>query len=54
MNVCIFFLIYCGDLSENGPHRLVRLNAWSLVGGTVWKGLGGVALLEDLCHRCGF
>jgi hypothetical protein len=36
----------CGGLNENGPHRFVSLNAWSLVGGTVlgrtgWCGLVG-------------
>ena len=37
-------------LNEYGPNRLVCLNAWSLVGGTVWEGLGGVALLEEVYH----
>ena len=27
-----------------------HLNARSTVGGTVWEGLGGVALLEEVCH----
>jgi len=26
------------------------LNSWSPVGETLWEGLGGVALLEELCH----
>jgi hypothetical protein len=25
----------CGGLNEKGSHRLICLNAWSLVGGTV-------------------
>jgi hypothetical protein len=39
----------CSDLHENVPHRLRCLNTWSPVGGTVWIGLGGVALLEEVC-----
>ena len=35
----------CRDLSENGPH----LNVWSALGGTDCEGLGGVALLEEVC-----
>lgn len=31
----------CSSLTEADPHRLIYLNAWSLVGGTVWEGLGG-------------
>lgn len=27
-----------GSLNENGPHRLVYLNAWSLVGEIFWEG----------------
>lgn len=34
-----------GSLCENGPHRFICLRAWSPVRGTVWQGLGGVALL---------
>ena len=41
----------CGCLNENGSHRLLCLDAWSPVKGTVWEGLGGVALLEEVCYR---
>lgn len=34
-------------MDENGPQRLICLNAWSLVGGTVWERLGGAALLAE-------
>ena len=37
-------------MNENGPHTLIYLNVWSSVGGTVWKELGGVALLEKVGH----
>ena len=40
----------CCGLNENGPHRLICLNAWSPVVGTVWEGLGVVALMEKVCH----
>jgi hypothetical protein len=36
--------------NENGRHRLIYLNAWFSVGRTIRKGLGGVALLEEVCH----
>ena len=39
-----------GILNENGSHRLIYLNVWSPVGGPVWEGLGGVALLKEVCH----
>lgn len=41
----------CGDLKDNGFYKLIYLNAWFLVSGTVWEGFGGVALLEEGCHR---
>lgn len=25
----------CGDLNKDGPHRLIHVNAWSPVGGTI-------------------
>ena len=34
----------------NIPHRLIYLNTLSLVGGTDWKGSGGVSLLDDVYH----
>jgi hypothetical protein len=36
-------------LSENGPHRFICLNAFISVDRTVWKGLGGVAMLGSNC-----
>lgn len=40
-------------LKENGPHRLIHLNALTLVSGIVWGGLEGVASLEEVwpCWR---
>lgn len=32
------------------PSLLLYLNAWFPVGGTVWEGLGGPALLEEVCQ----
>lgn len=37
---------------RNAPHKLRYLNTWSLFGGATWRGLGGVALLEEIRH-CG-
>lgn len=31
---------YCGGLNENDHCRLIHLNIWSTVVGTVWEGLG--------------
>ena len=31
---------------EGGPYRLIDLNAWFPVGGTVWEGLGGVVCIR--------
>ena len=39
-----------GSLNENDPCSLIYLNAWLPVGRTIWEGLGGVALLEEVCH----
>jgi hypothetical protein len=39
----------CGGLKKNDLHGLIYLNTWSLVSGTVLEGLGGVALLEEVC-----
>jgi hypothetical protein len=35
--------------NENGPHRPIDLNSWSLVGGTVCEALRDVVLLEMVC-----
>ena len=32
----LIYLPWCGNLDENGPYRLIYLNALSLAGGTVW------------------
>jgi hypothetical protein len=40
----------------NDSHKLIHLNVWSVVGRTLWEGLGGVAVLEEVwpCwRRCG-
>ena len=29
---------------------IIYLNVWSLVDGTVWKGLGGIALIDEVRH----
>ena len=39
-----------GGLNENGPHRLIYLKVEPLVNKFVWEGLGGVVLLEKVCH----
>ena len=39
-----------GALNENGPCGLIYLNTQSPVSGTVWEGLGAVALLEEVSH----
>ena len=36
----------CGGLNENGLQGLIYLTIWSPTGGTLWGGLGGVALQE--------
>lgn len=42
-------LEYVG-LNMNGPHRLIWLNIWSLIGRPVWEEFGGTALLEEACY----
>lgn len=46
----MFIPITCSSLNENGPHRHMYLNTWYLVGGIVCEGLGGMVLLDDVCH----
>lgn len=43
-----FPLYSCGSLDE--PHTPKYLNTWSLVDGTVWKGLECMTLLQYLCQ----
>lgn len=31
-------------------HRLIGVNTWFPVDRTVWEGLRGVALVEEVCH----
>jgi hypothetical protein len=38
-----------GGLNETSPHKLICLNTLSLVSGTIWEGLEGVFLSEELC-----
>lgn len=49
---------HCGAVSENGLPRYlwhIHFRAWSPVGGTIWKRLGGVALpAEVLSPGVGF
>ena len=44
-------MVYAGaGLDVKSPCRFKYLNVWCPVGGTVWKGLGGMTLLEEVCH----
>lgn len=36
-----------GGLNEHNPHIL---EYWCPVGGSIWKGFGGVVFLEEVCH----
>lgn len=45
-----FGIIACGYWNENSHHRLICLTIWYPVGRIVWKWLGGVSLLENMCH----
>lgn len=43
----------CG-WNENGPYRIMHVvSAWSHVGGSLWGGLGSVALLEEVSLEAG-
>jgi hypothetical protein len=44
-----FLIVGCGGLNENDP-ELSLFEYLAPVSGTVWEGLGKVALLEELCH----
>ena len=39
-----------GGMNEDEQHRLINPYSWSSAGGTVWEGLGGVVLLEEVSH----
>lgn len=42
-----------GGLNEYYPHRLICLNTCFQVAKSIGKRLGGVVLLEEMCHcRC--
>ena len=41
-------------LNHYCPHRTICLNNSSVVDGAVSKGIGSVALLEDMCYGAGF
>lgn len=38
----------CGGLTGISPHSMKCWNTWSPVSGTIWLGLGGVPLLEEV------
>lgn len=40
----------CSGFNKDSPCQLIYLNALSPVSGTVWENLGGVSLLEEVCH----
>lgn len=40
----------CNGLNENGHHRILCLNIRSLNWWAILEGLGGMTLLEDVCH----
>ena len=46
-------MFICGGLNRNGFHRLGCLMLGPQFSGTVWKGLGGVTLMEEVCHGSG-
>jgi hypothetical protein len=44
------WVLTCDGLNKDDPHRLICLNTWPLVGGTVREGSGGVVSLKEVCH----
>jgi hypothetical protein len=48
---CFTIFLHCyGSLNKNGLSRQINWNSWSSVDGTIWEGLGSMALLEKMCH----
>lgn len=43
----------CGGLNENVLHRFKYLNTWFPIGGAVWRGLRGVALVSGVSLAAG-
>ena len=43
---CYYYVEWGDGLNENGPYKLIYLNAWSPVSGTIWEGLESMVLLE--------
>ena len=43
-------ILFYGGLNYNVPLRFIYLTMGFVVSGTVWKELGGVAFLEEVCH----
>lgn len=55
--LCLYYFIpcfqksaACKSLDENGPPRLISVNTWFPVGGTVLEGLEGITLLGKRHH----
>lgn len=46
-------IVEYGVLNKNVHYWIIYLNVWSLVIGTVWEELAGVALLEVVCLSLG-
>ena len=39
-----------GSLNELDPRRMMHFHVWLSAGGLLQEGLGGVVLLEEVCH----